>query len=621
MVLQLAQAELKKYMHYEEEFWRQKSHFTCFSEGDRNTRFFHNMVNGRRKRLQVKRMKKQDRSWIEGENALAEEATQFYHHQFTQEDISSGENQILMSMPTLEDVKNAVFDLSGDSSGGPDGMLGVFYQVCWEIVRADVYNVVKVFFEGQTLPKSITHTNLVLIPKRNNVETFADMRPISLSNFINKVISRVVQNKLEKVLPSLISANQSGFVKGRCIIENVLLTQEVVSDIRLRGKPANVASGFFHSTRGVKQGDPLSPALFILSAEEYEQMSGQFINRGKSSFYMHSCPITHARKRKADYSDLIKKVKDKLAAWKGRLLSFGGKAVLISSVLLSMPIHLLSAIRPPKGVIYDLHRVFARFYWNNSEEGRKRHWSSWMNLCLPKEEGGVGFRSLFDVSKALCDKLWWKFRTTNTLWSNYMWNKYCKRHYPQYVPWKGGSQVWKMMLEARDNMEHEMWWEPRSGTANIWFDNWTKLGALYYLVPNDFIVDETVQELDFYESTEEWDKPRWMMTTSGLPFKISFFFWRLWKCKLPVGDIVRRIGIDTEGKCYYCDPKQCETVDHLFVTGKIASQVWRYVKPAVGITTTMLQVKQVIQSHSSDHNVANIEVEKHYGAWREDDNQ
>ncbi|XP_060182970.1 uncharacterized protein LOC132612915 [Lycium barbarum] len=305
------------------------------------------MVNGRRKRLQVKRMKKQDRSWIEGEHDLAEEATQFYHHQFTQEDISSDfsllqhvpnmvtqeKNQILTSMPTLEDVKNAVFDLSGDSSGRPDGMIGAFYQ--------------------------------------------------------------------------------SGFVKGRCIIENILLTQEVVSDIRLRGKPAIVvlkldmakaydrASGFFHSTKGVKQGDPLSTALFILSAEvlsrvlnflfednrfrsygmpkwsanlnhlayaddtslqlimgilqEYEQMSGQLINKGKISFHMHSkvanvivqqgeaitgftrgsfpftylgCPITHARKRKTDYSDLIRKVKDKLAAWKGRLLSFGGNVVL-----------------------------------------------------------------------------------------------------------------------------------------------------------------------------------------------------------------------------------------------------------------------------------------------------
>ncbi|XP_060200381.1 uncharacterized protein LOC132628634 [Lycium barbarum] len=269
------------------------------------------------------------------------------------------------------------------------------------------------------------------------------------------------------------------------------------------------ASGFFHSIRGVKQGDPLSSALFILSPEvlsralnflfednsfrsygmpkqsanlnhlayaddtiifssaddtiifssaddtslqlimgilqEYEQTSRQLINKGKS------CPITHARKRKADYNDLIKKVKDKL------------------------------------------------------EEGRKRHWSSWLNLCLPNEEGGVGFRSLFDVSKALCAKLWLKFRTTNTLWSNYMWNKYCKRHYPQYVPRKGGSQVWKMTLEARDNMEHEMWWEPRSGTANIWFDNWTKIGALYYLVPNEFVVDEKVQDVKEPINQDGWN--------------------------------------------------------------------------------------------------------------------
>lgn len=133
------------------------------------------------------------------------------------------------------------------------------------------------------------------------------MRPISLSNFIHKVMSRIIHDKLEKFLPSIISPNQSGFVQGRSIIENVLLTQEIVTDISKRGKPANVvikldmakaydrvswfflmkvlkkigfsnvfvdliwrlisnnwysvlingqAYGFFHSSRGVKQGDP-----------------------------------------------------------------------------------------------------------------------------------------------------------------------------------------------------------------------------------------------------------------------------------------------------------------------------------------------------------------------------
>ncbi|XP_060190723.1 uncharacterized protein LOC132619998 [Lycium barbarum] len=675
---------------------------TSFAEGDRNTRYFHSIVNGRRKRLQIRRIQNQHGIWIEGESLLAEEGCIFYQQQFSQEVdpldfellqhvpsmMDQDTNNQLVNMPTLEEVKKAVFELSANSVGGPDGMIGIFYQVCWDIVGANVYNLVKAFFDGKTLPKSVTNTNLVLLPKKNNIETFADMRPISLTNFINKVISRVVQDKLDGILPSLISPNQSRFVKGRCIIENVLLTQKVVTDNRLRGKPANVVLkldmakaydrvswsylirvlskiGFAEifidmvwrliaNNWGVKQGDPLSPALFILSAEvlsrtlnslfenndfrsyeipkwsanqnhlayaddtiifssanarslelimEVENITG--FKRGTFPFTYLSCLVTHLRKRKADYNDLIKKVKNRL------------------------------------------------FFWNNSEEGRRRHWSSWLNLCKLKEDGGVGFRSLFDVSKALCAKLWWKFRTTNTLWASYMWIKYCKRHSPQTVQWKGGSQVWKARIEARDNIEQEIWWEPRSGTANVWFDNWTKLGALYHIIADDFVIDEGVQdvkelmlqdgwnigrlqqlfpmdivdhileELHFHEPKEEWDRPRLMMTASGkfivgtawellrskavksdvfknmwisgVPFKISFFFWRLWKYKIPVGEVVRRIGVDTEATCYCYDYRQYETVDHLFVTGNVTTKVWTHVKTAVGITTQFQQVRQILQ--------------------------
>ncbi|XP_060200867.1 uncharacterized protein LOC132629156 [Lycium barbarum] len=801
IVLQKAQAEMKKYLSLEEQYWKQKAGFKWYTEGDRNTSFYHNYVNGKRKRLHVAGIDDGDGNWLDNMENIKEESVRFYQNQFSQEGdsnnfeilnhvpsmISYEQNMSLCAYPSKEEVKQAVFALSGDSASGPDGFTGLFYQNCWEIVGNDVHAVVLSFFDGAELPKSITHTNLVLIPKKHPVKTFSDMRPISLSNFINKVISRVVHGRMEKILSSLISPNQSGFVKGRSIFENILLTQEIISDIRIRGKPANVvikldmakaydrvswkylfhvlrsmgfaehfinligrlisnnwysvllngqATGFFKSTRGVKQGDPLSPTLFLLSAEvlsralnsvlddtnyvgygmpkwsnplnhlayaddtiifasahphslqrimevlnQYEQISGQLINKEKSSFYMYSkvgndliqlvedntgfqkrqfpftylgCPIFHTRKKKEFYVELIKKIKERLHSWKGKLLSFGGKAVLIKSVLQSMPLHLLSVVAPPKCVLNEIHKIFARFFWSNKEEGRSRHWVKWKDICLPITEGGLGFKSLFDVSNALFAKLWWKFRTTNSLWAKYMWNKYCKKEIPTLVQWKRGTQVWKKMLEARDSMEHEIWWEIKGGSVNIWYENWTKLGALHYVVPTDFPTNENLEDVadlieegdwkepllqqsfpaDIVEHIKSdiyieklhgvWDRPWWMPTSTGkftvnsaweilrhkgqelndckylwikgIPFKISFFLWRLWKGVIPTDDNLMRIRIPVVSRCYCCRIPHQETMEHLFLTSNFAAGVWNIFLDAAGVQVTRVQLHQTIRN-------------------------
>lgn len=73
------------------------------------------------------------------------------------------------------------------------------------------------------LPKFITHTNLVLILKKERVDTFAYLRLISLSTFANKIISRLIHERIVVILPGLISLNQIGFVKGKSITENIFL--------------------------------------------------------------------------------------------------------------------------------------------------------------------------------------------------------------------------------------------------------------------------------------------------------------------------------------------------------------------------------------------------------------
>lgn len=74
-----------------------------------------------------------------------------------------------------------------------------------------------------------------LLPKKEVVKNLIDLRPISLSDVINKVISRVLLSKINVILPS-ISSNQSGFIRGRSISENALLAQEIIRDISLRNK-------------------------------------------------------------------------------------------------------------------------------------------------------------------------------------------------------------------------------------------------------------------------------------------------------------------------------------------------------------------------------------------------
>uniref|UniRef100_A0A0V0IXG7 Putative ovule protein n=2 Tax=Solanum chacoense TaxID=4108 RepID=A0A0V0IXG7_SOLCH len=104
----------------------------------------------------------------------------------------------------------------------------------------DINNMVRVFFCGQELPRFITHTNMILILKKEVVNNFGDLRPISLSTFTNKIISRMLHERLVAVLPGIISQHQAGFMKGRSITENVFLAQEIVRDINRRNKLTNV---------------------------------------------------------------------------------------------------------------------------------------------------------------------------------------------------------------------------------------------------------------------------------------------------------------------------------------------------------------------------------------------
>lgn len=99
---------------------------------------------------------------------------------------------------------------------------------------------IKTFFGGAELTKFYTHTCLVMIPKVESPQYFTYLRPISLCNVTSKIMSKILNSRLSPILPKIISNNQSDFIKGRSISENILLAQEIINDIKKTNKGGNV---------------------------------------------------------------------------------------------------------------------------------------------------------------------------------------------------------------------------------------------------------------------------------------------------------------------------------------------------------------------------------------------
>lgn len=85
------------------------------------------------------------------------------------------------------------------------------------------------YFRDYTLHPGFNSTTLALAPKNNCLQTITEFRPIACCQVVYKCITKILANRMKHFLPSVISGNQSAFLQGRCISENVLMAQELVN--------------------------------------------------------------------------------------------------------------------------------------------------------------------------------------------------------------------------------------------------------------------------------------------------------------------------------------------------------------------------------------------------------
>ncbi|XP_010532358.1 PREDICTED: uncharacterized protein LOC104808382 [Tarenaya hassleriana] len=231
----------------EERLYRQKSRIRWLRLGDKNTAYFHHIASARAAKNHIHYLVDDQGNRLDKVEHIKRHAVAFYSEllgrrgevQAPELDLlrdlipyrwSGGPNAPMDAIPSAEEIKQIMFSLPDNKASRPDGYPKEFYTTSWEIVGGDVIKAIQEFFQTGKLLGQINVTTIVLVPKKSEATKLTEFRPISCCNTIYKVISTILATRLKGVVMNMISKNQTAFLKGRLMIENVLLASEIIRE-------------------------------------------------------------------------------------------------------------------------------------------------------------------------------------------------------------------------------------------------------------------------------------------------------------------------------------------------------------------------------------------------------
>ena len=676
--LSAANSLLHQWLIRRERIWRQRARSYGFNMKDHNTKFFHAATLFRRKKQEIIKITINGRS-IGGTQNLKEKVRDYFAKRYAQgtrpdfdfnmddhPKISQLQARNLEIIPSREEIKNAVWACGVDKAPGFDGFNFKFIREMWEELKEEIFDTVTEFFRDGGSLRHLNVTWVTLIPKVENPSNIEEFRPISMVGSIYKIIAKILSSRLKDVITPLIDETQNAFVRDRQILDGVLIANESLRwlkqnkisgalikidfqlaydsinwdflrkvmeklgfgrkwiswimecvssasmSILLNGSPLRP----FHMEKGLRQGDPLSPYLFILVSEAlvcilkkaqdlnliepitigkakvslkhlqfaddillfapknpvciinyfrildiFALMSGLAINYNKSAFiswkrddYLWVNEIAngvgciHARppftylgfplgsnfSRYETWKPVIRKIENRLASWKLRLLSRAGRLMLIKSVLNSLPVYFMSLFQMPKTVAAKIVKLQRRFFWGGSSgESKCCPPVKWSDIELPREMGGLGVGNILHKNLILLFKWWWRFsETDNTLWKRIIQSVHDisghKASMDTFRTVRTGT--WSTLVgndpdtvKVRTIIEEGMVLRVGDGSSiRFWHDKWCEAGILKCTFPRFFAL--SLQRNAQINQMGEWTENSWVW---NLQWRRPLYDWEI----------------------------------------------------------------------------------------------